>query len=104
MNIAPDVLRILIHAPTQGGVARARNNALNLKKEVPDAEVLIVANAEGVAAVLDAPHPDTDALTVVCANTLQRLGRSAKEPLRTVPSGIAAIADRQREGWFYVRA
>lgn len=104
MNTAPHVLRILIHAPTQGAVARARNNAVNLKKDAPDAEVLIVANADGVAAVLDAPQPDTDALTLVCANTLQRLGRRAQEPLRTVRSGIAAIVEMQREGWLYVRA
>lgn len=104
MNTAPHVMRILIHAHTQGGLARARNNAVNLKKDTPDAEVLIVANADGVAAVLDAPHPDTDALTLVCASTLQRLDRSAQEPLRTVRSGIAAIVEMQREGWLYVRA
>ena len=104
MNTAPDILRILIHAPTQGGVTRARNNVVNLKKDAPHVEMLIVVNADGVAAVLDAPQPDIDALTLVCANTLQRLGQRAQEPLQTVPSGIAAILEMQREGWLYVRA
>ena len=103
MNTATHALRILIHAPTPGAVARARNNAANLKKDAPDTEVLIVVNADGVAAVLDTPRADTDPLTLVCANTMQRLRRSAREPLRTVRSAIAAIAEMQRDGWLYVR-
>ena len=104
MNTAPDILRGLIQAPTLGGITHARNNLVNLKKDAPPAEMLVVTNADGVAAVLDAPMPATDALTLVCANTLQRLGRRAQEPLRTVRSRIAAIVEMQREDWLYVCA
>lgn len=98
------VLRILIHAPTAGAVNRARNNAANLLAASPDAEVCILVNAEGVAPVLDNPRPDTDSLTLVCANTLRRIERTASEPLQTIPSSILALAEMQRDGWTYVRA
>jgi intracellular sulfur oxidation DsrE/DsrF family protein len=67
-------LRVLIHAPTAGAVTRARNNAVNLLVAAPESEVRILVNAEGVAALLDSPRPETDVLTLVCANTLKRLG------------------------------
>ena len=104
MNSVPHPLRILIHAPTQGAVTRARNNAANLKKDAPDAEVVIIVNAEGVTAVLDAPRAETDSLVLICANTLKKLGRPAPDALQTVDAAISAIARMQREGWLYVRA
>lgn len=97
-------LRVLIHAPTASATTRARNNAANLLAADPSAEVHILVNADGVAALLDNPRPDTDALTLVCANTLKRIERIAPAPLRTVPSSILAIAEMQRDGWIYVRA
>lgn len=97
-------LRILIHAPTAGAVERARNNAANLAREMPAAQVRIVANAEGVAAVLDNPRADTDPLTLVCSNTLKKIQRDAAAPLQTVPAAILAIASMQQDGWLYVRA
>lgn len=97
-------LRVLIHAPTASGVTRARNNAVNLLAAAPGTEVRILVNAEGVGALLDAPRPETDALTLVCANTLRRIGRVAEAPLQTVPASILSIAQMQREGWCYVRA
>jgi intracellular sulfur oxidation DsrE/DsrF family protein len=104
MEAKPQALRVLIHAPTAAAVARARNNAANLRQAAPDAEVRIIVNAEGVAALLDAPQPDTDCRTLVCGNTLKRIGRTAPAPLQTVPASILAIAAMQREGWCYVRA
>lgn len=104
METADTRLRILIHAPTAGAVERARNNALNLKKEAPEAEVRIIANAQGAAAVLDTPHADTDRLTLVCGNTLARMRRTAPEPLEVVPGAALAIATMQRDGWCYLRA
>ncbi|MBK4734966.1 DsrE family protein [Noviherbaspirillum pedocola] len=97
-------IRVVIHAPNTEAVARARNNARNLLKAAPDADVRILANAGGVAAVLDAPQADTDHLTLLCENTLGRIGRSAQSPLQTVPSSILALVMMQREGWIYVRA
>lgn len=97
-------MRVLIHAPTAGAVVRARNNAANLLAAIPDIVVRILVNAEGVGAVLDHPRPDTDALTLVCANTLKRTGRTAPEPLQLVTASIVALAEMQRDGWIYVRA
>lgn len=104
MNTVPRSLRVLIHAPTQEAVIRARNNAVNLKRDAPDAEVLIIANAEGVTAVLDTPRADTDGLTRICATTLHKLGRSAPDAVQTVDSAILALAQMQADGWLYVRA
>lgn len=104
MQFASHPLRVLIHAPTAGAVARARNNAANLLKAAPDCAVLILVNADGVATALDTPRPDTDCVTLLCENTLQRIQRVAPEPFRTVSTSILAIAEMQREGWCYVRA
>lgn len=98
-------LRVLLHAPSAAAVARARSNALNLLKEQPTAEVRIVLNADGVAAALDAPHPQADPHTWVCPNTLETTGRTASAPLRALPVGaVLALVQLQREGWIYLRA
>jgi intracellular sulfur oxidation DsrE/DsrF family protein len=98
-------LRVLLHAPTAGALTRARSNAANLAKASPPPLVRIVVNAEGVAAALDAPDAAADAVTLVCPNTLSKLGRIASAPL-TVPDegAVLALARMQREGWCYVRA
>lgn len=98
-------IRILLHAPTAGALARARSNAANLAKAAPQATVRIVANADAVTALLDAPDAAADALTLVCANTLAKIGRSAPEPLTVLPEGaVLALVRMQLEGWHYIRA
>lgn len=92
------------HAPTAAAVVRARNNAANLLMAEPQALVRILVNAQGVAAVLDTPREDTDRLTLVCANTLNRIGRRAPAPLQVIPASIVALVQMQRDGWIYVRA
>ena len=98
-------LQILLHAPTASGLLRARNNAANILEADATATVRIVVNSEGLAAALDSPDPHGDALTLVCPNTLRRLGRRAA-PSMTVLSVAAALslAVMQRDGWIYVRA
>lgn len=97
--------RILLHAPTAGALKRARSNAGNLLAAEPRPVVRIVVNAEAVAAVLDDPNAGTDALTLVCRNTLNRLGRSAEAPLTVLEEGaVLSLARMQREGWAYIRA
>lgn len=66
--------------------------------------VRILANAGGVAAVLDAPHEEADRVSFVRENTLKKIQRTASSPLETVPVSILAIATMQQEGWLYVRA
>lgn len=104
METSANTLRVLIHAPTAAALQRARNNAANLRAQAPQADVRIIANADGVAAALDAPRADTDGVTLLCANTLKRIERSAPAPFSTVPVAILAIATMQAEGWCYVRA
>ncbi|MDF3833444.1 hypothetical protein P3W85_10860 [Cupriavidus basilensis] len=97
--------RILLHAPTANALARARSNAVNLTKDAPQATVRIVANAEAVAAALDAPDALADPLTLICPNTLTKIAREARAPLTVLPEGaVLALARMQSEGWFYVRA
>lgn len=98
-------LNVILHAPTPGALARARNNAANLKREVAEADVRILANAEAVAAALDDPRPDTDVLTWLCPHTLSRSGRQNRAPLRVLEQpAIVAIVRMQQAGWLYIRA
>ena len=98
-------LKALLHAPTPAALERARNNAANLKREAPGAQVRIVANAQAVAAALDAPHAELDALTWVCSITLARTGRENRPPLHPTPGpAILEIACLQQQGWLYIRA
>jgi uncharacterized protein len=105
MTMDSQPLKILLHAPTAGALARARSNALNLRKQSPAPEVRVVINADAVAAALDNPDPVADAQTFVCPNTLARIGRTASAPLTVLEEGsVLALARLQGEGWRYVRA
>ena len=105
MTIDSELLKILLHAPTAGALARARSNAVNLRKHSPAPEVRIVINAEAVAAALDHPDPAVDAQTLVCPNTLNKIGRTASAPLTVLEEGsMLALARMQGEGWRYIRA
>ncbi|AUL46265.1 Uncharacterized conserved protein [Bordetella trematum] len=99
----PDTLHVLIHAPTPDALRRARNNAANLLKAEPQAQVEIIANAAAVAAALAEPHA-TDAQLRLCGNTLQNTGAQAPAALQVVPAAIVHLARRQAEGWAYIRA
>ncbi len=99
----PDTLHVLIHAPTPDALRRARNNAANLLKGEPQAQVEIIANAAAVAAALAEPHA-TDAHLRLCGNTLQNTGAQAPATLQVVPAAIVHLARRQAEGWVYIRA
>jgi len=85
-------------------LARARNNALNILRERPDALVHIVVNADGVRAALETSHPETDMLLLACANTLSNIGAVAPAALQTVPSAAIALVTMQQDGWTYIRA
>lgn len=98
-------LKVVLHAPTSGALQRARNNAMNLKKARPGVEVRIIVNAEAVATALDIAHPETDSFTAVCPNTLARLNRQVREPLRVLDApAILELAQLQENGWVYIRS
>lgn len=98
-------LRIVLHAPTPAALERARNNALNVKRERPETDVRIIVNAGAVAAALADAHPEADALTWLCPNTLARLNKENRPPLRVLAgAAVLELADMQRNGWVYIRA
>jgi len=98
-------LKVILHAPSSGALERARNNATNLKRQRSDVEVRIIANAEAVAAALDVPHPGADGFTWLCPNTLARINREGRQPLRVLAgAAVLEIAELQGNGWVYIRA
>lgn len=100
-----DNLHIVLHAPTPDALARARNNAVNLLKDAPHANVRIIVNSKAVAATLDDPNSETDAITWVCPNTLKNLDRCVSAPQRVLAQGaVSELVRMQSEGWFYIRA
>ncbi|WP_027016456.1 DsrE family protein [Comamonas composti] len=104
-------LRIVLHAPTPGALARARSNLGNLRQDLPDAQLLVIVNGPGVEALLDAQPgtpQDFDAPTLaytgICPNTLKKLGRSAEPGMQVLPQGgIESLARLQAQGWSYIR-
>lgn len=99
-----ETVRILLHAPTAAALKRARSNAGNLLAATQPPLVRIVVNAEGVAAALDEPNAAADPITLVCGNTLNKLGRTAAAPLTVLEEGaVLALARLQRQGWSYIR-
>lgn len=99
------VLKVVLHAPTAPALERARNNAMNLRRSEPDADVRIIANAQAVAAALDSEHQELDPFTWVCPNTLARTNRENREPLQVLGSpAVLEIALMQQAGWIYIRA
>lgn len=100
-----DAARLVLHAPTAQALERARRNAGHAAKALGRDAVRIVVNGDAVAATLDDPDAQSDALTLVCGNTLERLGREAPTPLNVLSEGaMVALVNMQQEGWRYVRA
>ena len=97
-------MHVVLHAPTAGSLARARSNARNLRARRPDAEILIVVNADGVAAAGTGGDPETDAMIRICENTLRSRELKCPEHLKTVPAAVETLAELQAEGWIYIRA
>jgi NitT/TauT family transport system ATP-binding protein len=96
-------LRVLLHAPTAEALTRARRNAANLHNARPDAEVLIIANAGAVATALATPDA-TDPLLRLCRNSLVAQGLDNTRELVEVEAAVVTLAERQAEGWVYIRA
>lgn len=99
------VLKVVLHAPTSSALQRARNNAMNLRRDAPEADIRIVVNAEAVAAALDQAHPEADPFTWVCPNTLARLNKESRAPLRVLDrAAVLELVRLQQDGWIYIRS
>jgi len=96
-------VRLIIHAPTPGALERGRRNLANLLKAAPDAQVELVVNAGAVAAALENPQA-LDAHLRVCRNTLEANTLTAPPGVAVVDAAVLHIAQRQAEGWAYMRA
>ena len=97
-------MKVILHAPTEDALARARSNAKNLRAAEPDATIEIVANAGAVRAAVATPDPDTDDALRLCGNTLRRSDIEPPEDAVVVDAAVAHIARRQAAGWLYIRA
>lgn len=96
-------IRVLLHAPTAGALIRARRNAKNLSNTRPDAEILVIANADAVASALTTADV-TDPLLRICRNSLTAQGLKNTGELVEVEAAVATLAELQTEGWVYIRA
>jgi intracellular sulfur oxidation DsrE/DsrF family protein len=97
-------MRVILHAPTANALQRARSNARNLRLRQPDAEIVIIVNADGVPAALETPEAETDDLLRICANTLAARKLSAPRNINAIPAAVEMIVQLQTEGWIYIRA
>ncbi len=97
--------RVLIHASQADALERARNNAMNLRKDMPDIEVRIIANAQAVGQALQQSQPECDPITYLCPNTLRGLGATATAPFQVMEQGaVTEIVRLQQAGWLYIHA
>lgn len=97
-------VRVVLHAPTAGALARARSNLRNLLRADPTAEVRILANAEAVGAAIEQPDAIADRHLILCENTLRAQHRAAPPGVATVPAVIQALVELRSAGWIYIRA
>ncbi|AYR19948.1 hypothetical protein [Alcaligenes faecalis] len=97
--------RVLLHAPTVDALERARSNARNLLRDIPDAQIRIIVNAQAVQACVEGAEHDCDAYTYLCPNTLRHQDLNAPERFQTLEHGaITALVKLQAENWIYIRA
>ena len=97
-------MKVVIHAPTSGALARARADARDLLRARIEGIVRVVVSHGAVAAALDEPDPDVDPLMVLCADSLARARRAAPAGCETTPNAVMLLAQLDRRGWTCVRA
>ncbi|MEP6355313.1 MAG: hypothetical protein ABJ081_01370 [Hyphomicrobiales bacterium] len=95
---------LIIHAPTEGALKRARSNYRNYRKLNPDGEIVIVANGPAARTVVDVPDQETDGALLLCENSLIAQNLKAPPYIKTIPAAIVALDEMQIAGWRYVRA
>ncbi|MCX5592698.1 DsrE family protein [Alcaligenes endophyticus] len=98
-------IRVVIHASQADALERARNNALNLRQDLPEAEIRIIANAKAVAQAIEQAKPECDPYTFLCPNTLRGLALQAPTPFQVLEQGaITELVQLQHAGWIYIHA
>lgn len=95
---------LIIHAPTEAALKRARSNYRNYRKLKPDVEIVIVVNGPAARTVIDLPDEDTDNVLLLCENSLIAQNLTAPPNIKTIRAAIVALDEMQLAGWRYVRA
>jgi intracellular sulfur oxidation DsrE/DsrF family protein len=98
------VTQLLIHAPTVDALKRAQNNARNLLKLEPDAQVEIVVNGPATALAVTLSDEDILSRLVICRNSLQAQTLSPQPQVKLVDAAVQYLAHQQMKGWSYMRA
>ncbi len=90
------------------------NNINNLQAEIKEAEIELVANAQGIRLLeKDSAHEDmlrelqNKGVTLVACNKTMESQKLEPEDLlegvKVVPSGVGELVKKQSEGWIYIR-
>jgi hypothetical protein len=91
------------------------NNITNVLYDLKEAEIELVAYAQGVMLYLPDENPyqariedlqEKGVHLAVCKNTMRSLNLKPEdllEGLRVVPSGVGELVRKQQEGWIYIR-
>lgn len=78
-------------------------------------EIELVANGEGIIALLKTPNLHGEQVQrlgakgvrfVACANTMRQMGLTKEAllaPVEIVPSGVGELVKKQTQGWAYIR-
>lgn len=111
--------RVVFHID-EGSIARANMVFHNIQNLIDDlgadsVEVALVANGEGVRALLRSPNvhqrqvkklAEQGVQLLACANSLRFLGLDSDdmlEPVEVIPAGVSELTKKQSKGWAYIR-
>ena len=111
--------RVIFHLDEYNGVqiATLLSNIENLITDLGEnnIQIEVVANAEGVNALLKRPNSHTDQIEklaakgvyfTACSIAVNQIGLSHDKllaPVDIVRSGIGELVKRQKQGWVYIR-
>ena len=114
-----DTYRVVFHID-ESAISRANMVLHNIQNLIDDlgqgnGEVALVANGEGVKALLRSPNVHKRQISklaqrgvqfLACRNSLRFMGLDEDDtldPIVVVPAGVSELAKKQAEGWAYIR-
>lgn len=99
-----NTLQLALHAPCPQAFSRALANVSNLLRDYPSAQVELVVNSTALPEALKISDGDIIKRLVLCQNSLNAQQLTAPSHFSVVPAAIVHLAQRQQQGWSYVRA
>ncbi len=97
-------MKVIIHAPTQLSLPRARSIAAELLDSHIKGSVRILAIGGAVTAALDTPDAVTDRMLILCSHTIEKLGADPPLGAEICHDPNHMLVRLQRKGWTYIRA